>query len=244
MVQFAGEQSWYGVRIRVSSPVLLCLAVCLTLSLALPARASSPGAPSADPLEPLNRAVFAFNLWLERSAFDPAQDWYGRRVPDPVQTGLTNLLFNLDETVGSVIALLSWNTDKASYLGRRVVINTTLGLGGVIDMAERLGIPRPKREKPPLCFARIPDGPYLVLPAFGSATTLQTGIALGIIVGGFAALGVVGGLIKEVVEVLVLIAVTQPTDEERRAYRAALNAPDPYAALRDRFLREHAAVCP
>lgn len=198
----------------------------------------------ADPFESVNRRVFALNLWLDRSLFDPAAAWYQARVPAPVRTGVTNLLTNLDQAVGAVLALAAWDTDRASWLGRRVVINTTLGLGGVLDAASALSIPRPKREKPSVCFAGIPDGPYLVLPGFGAATTLQTGVAAGIVIGGFVVLGLVGGLIKEIVEVMVLIAVTQPTEADRRAYRMALRSSDPYAAVRDRFLQAHASRCP
>lgn len=220
-------------------PAPIFLVICLGLFGPIPVRAAID-----DPLEPINRSIFDWNRWFSADVYAPVRDGYLATVPAPVRTGLNNILFNLNDMVGALLAPAAWDTDQASVQGRRAVINTTLGLGGVLDLTGWLGIPRENAGKSTICGgALVPDGPYLVLPIIGSATSLQTATGAAIVVGGFAVLGLVGGLIKEVVEIMILVAVTRPSKEDVRQYRAALASDDPYAAWRGYFAERHRRLC-
>lgn len=123
-----------------------------------------------DPFENFNRAVFVFNDGLDRSILKPTARIY-RELPDPVQTGAGNFFSNLDDVRVALNNLLQAKPDQALSDVMRVVINSTLGLAGLIDLATPMGLERHNEDfGQTLGYWGVPSGPYLQLPFLGPST--------------------------------------------------------------------------
>lgn len=157
---------------------LACVAVALLLLSAAP-RAAAQGVD--DPLEPLNRAVFQFNLIVDGTILKPVTQLYGFAVPDPAKRGVTNFLANLRAPIVFANQLLQGEREQAGITLGRFMVNTTFGLLGLVDFANYFGIP-PREEADfgqTLGVYGIGAGPYLVLPILGPSTVRDaTGIAV------------------------------------------------------------------
>lgn len=149
--------------------------VAAALTLAVVAGCATTGgvdrhaaAANKDPLEPFNRKMFAFNDSLDTYALKPVATAYQKVVPSPVRTGVHNFFGNFSDAWSAVNQLLQGKLDASARMTFRVVTNTFLGLGGVLDPATRLGLER-QSEDLGQTFGRwgIGPGPYLVLPLFG-----------------------------------------------------------------------------
>lgn len=129
------------------------------------------GASERDPLEPLNRFTFEFNRRVLRYTVRPIAVGYRFIVPRPVRNGFRNAFDNLDNPLTFGNQVLQGRADAAVQTLARLVVNTTIGLGGTIDVASRLGIPRGKADLGLTLAARgVGAGPYLVVPLLGPAT--------------------------------------------------------------------------
>lgn len=142
------------------------------LAVWLSACATSPPAPGAsavyDPIEPVNRAVFEFNRVVDGLLIKPIAQLYGLVVPSPIRTGVRNFLANLRSPVIFANDLLQGETERAGTTLGRFMINTTIGLGGVLDPASALGRERHDEDLgQTLAVWGLGDGPYLVLPILG-----------------------------------------------------------------------------
>lgn len=122
-----------------------------------------------DPLEGLNRFMFAFNELFDAILLKPVAIAYDTIFPDPIKTGVGNVLSNLAEPVTFLNDILQLKFDRASETFARFTLNTTFGLGGIFDVANDLGdIPRHKEDfGQTLGYAGVGGGPYLVLPFIG-----------------------------------------------------------------------------
>lgn len=120
-----------------------------------------------DPLEPLNRAIFSFNNALDKAILEPAAKGY-RKLPPPIQSGLSNFLGNLKTPLIILNQILQGQIPNAVESTGRFVINSTVGVFGLIDVATELGLEE-KDEDFGQTFAAwgVGDGFYLVLPIFG-----------------------------------------------------------------------------
>jgi phospholipid-binding lipoprotein MlaA len=157
------------VRDRDACPLcpLPLLALLLCASVSATGCASGP-ASRVDPLEPWNRTAFEFNEGLDRAVLRPAATAYTAAVPAPVRTGVRNVFANLDDVWSAVNSMLQLKVGDAAQNVMRVVLNTTVGLGGVLDVATSLGVERhPESFGGTLARWSVPPGPYLVLPFFG-----------------------------------------------------------------------------
>lgn len=128
-----------------------------------------------DPIEGFNRAVFAFNEGLDSVIVKPVAIGYEAVLPAPVRTGVTNFFGNIEDLFIGVNNLLQGKVPEAfSDLGR-VVINTTVGLLGVIDFATDAGLEK-HDEDFGQTFGRwgVGNGAYLVIPVFGPRTVRDT----------------------------------------------------------------------
>jgi phospholipid-binding lipoprotein MlaA len=124
-----------------------------------------------DPFERGNRRVFGFNQWFEKFILDPVSDGYEFVVPAAGRRAIHRAFLNLNSTSVLVNDLLQLRPQRAGVTGSRFVINTTVGLVGLFDVAIRLGLERHHSDfGQTLARAGVPSGPYLVLPIFGPAT--------------------------------------------------------------------------
>ncbi|ACI99443.1 VacJ family lipoprotein [Rhodospirillum centenum] len=158
----------------------------LSASTSAPASLTVPpggGAPADtrsvnDPLEPLNRGIFWFNEAVDTVLIRPLAVIYKTVLPDPVQVGVRNVLQNLRAPLDLTNQLLQGDWDGAGTVTQRFVINSTVGLAGLIDVAAKNGLPYEYESfDQTLAVWGLPEGPYLVLPLLGPSS-LRDGPAL------------------------------------------------------------------
>lgn len=128
-----------------------------------------------DPLQPLNRKIYAFNDKLDKYILRPVANVYKKHVPEVVQTGVSNFFGNLHEPWDSVNLMLQGRPkDSAKSLGR-FTINTITTLG-FADPASSLGWTRDREDfGQTLGVWGMHSGPYLMLPFWGPSTLRDTG---------------------------------------------------------------------
>ncbi len=102
--------------------------------------AHRPADDPADPLEPVNRVFFKFNETADKYALKPLAKGYVYITPAPIRTGVSNFFDNIDEPRNIINALLQGKPLQASKNLGRLVLNTTAGLVGFIDVASEVGI--------------------------------------------------------------------------------------------------------
>ena len=167
-----------------------------TLTLAVNVNAASDGElllkknePSEvkDCFEKINRATFAFNQVLDGVIFKPVASAY-RILPSPVKTGVSNSLDNLSNLVTIPNNILQGDFKQAGLNTGRFLINTTVGVLGLIDVAQYLGMSEYEKEDYGQSLAKAGVGPgcYIVLPVLGPSTARDTVASVGNFVGGDA----------------------------------------------------------
>ncbi|MCL6683768.1 MlaA family lipoprotein [Sphingomonas alba] len=127
----------------------------------------------ADPLEELNSQSYEVAQTVDKSFVAPVAFAYGEIMPRPVRKGLRNFLHNLGEPVVFINYMLQLKPGKAAETLGRFAINTTLGWGGVIDIAKRKPFNLPHRENGfanTLGYYGVKPGPYFYLPLVGPTT--------------------------------------------------------------------------
>ncbi len=129
-----------------------------------------------DPWEPMNRRIYNFNAIFDNYVFLPVVQAYEFVLPVFVQTGITNFFNNLTEVTNLMNSLLQFKIEKAVNTFGRICINTTVGLGGLIDVATiNDGILREDEDfGQTLGFYGLGPGPYLVLPILGPSNVRDT----------------------------------------------------------------------
>lgn len=127
--------------------------------------------PREDPFEAINRPIFAVNDTFDRLALRPLAWAYDKVTPSFAQRGVGNFFANLQEVTSACNAVLQWRWPGAAQSGGRFVVNSTLGLAGLFDVASPLGM-RPQRADfgQTLALWGVPRGPYLMLPLLGPRT--------------------------------------------------------------------------
>ena len=137
-----------------------------------PETSSSSEAFEADPLQPWNRTMFAFNDNFDRYAVEPAARGWDFVLPHVVQRSISNLFKNTLFPVHFANNLLQGEVDPAAISLTRFAVNTTIGLGGLFDPASELGLPIQRADfGQTLGKWGVPPGPYLVWPVWGSSST-------------------------------------------------------------------------
>ena len=138
-----------------------------------------------DCFEPLNRATFALNQGLDKVIFKPVAKAY-RVLPSPVRSGTSNALDNLSSLVTIPNNILQGDFAKAGVNTGRFLINTTIGIVGIFDVAEKMGFPEYEKEDYGQTLGALGVGPgcYLVLPVIGPSTVRDTVGSLANVVGG------------------------------------------------------------
>jgi phospholipid-binding lipoprotein MlaA len=145
--------------------------VGLMMFLVLTGCATGPDAHPQDPLEPWNRGVYKFNDVIDTNVLKPVATTYTNVTPEPVRRGVGNFFNNIRDVWFSANAALQLRPQEAVENLFRVGVNTFLGLGGVLDVATELGIPRTRLDfGQTLGRWGVPSGPYLVLPLLGPSS--------------------------------------------------------------------------
>jgi phospholipid-binding lipoprotein MlaA len=128
-----------------------------------------------DPWEGFNRKVFAFNDVLDRYALKPVARGYRTITPDPVETGVGNFFANLGEVRSALNSVLQGKPANAGLATSRFLINSTVGIGGLLDYATLMEITADKEDfGQTLAVWGWDDSRYLVLPLLGPSTLRDT----------------------------------------------------------------------
>ena len=138
-----------------------------------------------DCFEKLNRATFSFNQGLDKTIFKPVAKGY-RKLPDPIQKGTGNAVRNLSTLITIPNNVLQGDVRSALINTGRLVVNTTVGLLGIIDVANKMGFPKYEKEDYGQTLGKWGVGPgcYLVLPVLGPSTIRDTAGSFTNVLGG------------------------------------------------------------
>lgn len=138
-------------------------------------------AQAADPLEGWNRGMQSFNDGVDNAVLKPVAQAYVKLVPSFVRTGVGNFFGNLGDGWSAVNHLLQGKPEGALNMTLRLAVNTTFGLGGVLDIASEAGLERRSEDLgQTLGVWGLPSGPYLVLPLLGPSSLRDSvGTAVG-----------------------------------------------------------------
>jgi len=187
-----------------------------------------------DPFEKINRGVYAFNDVADRFVLRPVAKGYEKVLPRPARTGIGNFFDNLLLPISIANDLLQAKFFAAGRDTGRLLVNTTVGLGGLFDPATEIGLLAPDEDfDQTLGVWGVPEGPYLVLPLLGPRTVRHVG----------------GGLTDALLNPLIQLrndkvrwtgVIVYAIDQRARllaADEAVREAFDPYAFVRDAYLQ-------
>ncbi|AWW43842.1 MlaA family lipoprotein [Polynucleobacter paneuropaeus] len=159
---------WLCFKRLVAFSLVVSMVGCASIPAGVP---PSPD----DPWEPFNRSVFEFNEGLDKYVLKPVVSGYRFVLPEFIREGIYNFFSNYNDIYTALNNLLQGKPDYAFNDLMRVVVNTTMGLGGLIDLATPGGLEKHKED-----FGQtfgvwgIPSGPYVVLPFFGPSSVRDT----------------------------------------------------------------------
>jgi len=121
-----------------------------------------------DPYEATNRKIFNFNQQLDKAVMKPVAQAYVDVVPEPARDGVHNFLVNLNLPVTFANDILQGEIERTGETVARFTVNTTIGIGGLLDVATRIGVPFHTEDfGQTLAVWGVGEGPYLVLPLLG-----------------------------------------------------------------------------
>ena len=129
----------------------------------------------ADPIEPVNRAIFSFNMFVDTWLLEPVARGYRFVTPEAARRSVANFLANLRSPVIFANDALQGERERAGITLGRFMINTTLGVAGLFDPASALGYHRHDEDfGQTLGVWGVPGGPYLMLPLLGPSNGRDT----------------------------------------------------------------------
>lgn len=129
-----------------------------------------------DPFEDANRKIFEFNQFVDRNAIVPVAKAYRAAFPDPVRDVFRDFLYNLREPLIFANDTLQGQFESAGKDLARFVVNSTVGMGGTVDVMGRWGVPYHEEDLGlTLGTWGVPEGPYLVVPILGPSTPRDLG---------------------------------------------------------------------
>lgn len=128
-----------------------------------------------DPLEPINRGIYQFNETADEYVIEPLAKGYQFVTPEFIDEAITNFFSNLDDVVVLVNDILQLKFNQAASDGGRLLINSTIGLLGFIDVATDMGFEKHNEDFGQTLGAYgVGSGPYIVLPLLGPSTMRDT----------------------------------------------------------------------
>lgn len=124
-----------------------------------------------DPWEPFNRRMFAFNEGVDRYFLKPVAKGYQAITPGWLDDAITRVFQNAKDVPSAINHALQWQWRRAGHSSGRVLLNTTVGIGGIFDVATSAGMEKRTSDLGlTLATWGVPAGPYVVLPGFGPST--------------------------------------------------------------------------
>lgn len=135
-----------------------------------------PAPDNNDPIEPVNRGIFRFNEVLDGLVLKPVAHIYRGVLPDFMQTGVRNVLTNLTGPVVFLNSALQGDGTNAERTAGRFLVNSTIGIAGIFDVASEMGIPKQHNKDfgQTMGVHGVGAGPYLMLPLFGPSQARDT----------------------------------------------------------------------
>ena len=167
------------MKIAASPCGALCRAAGLVLAALAAGCATPPSDPAEraafeqnhDPLEPLNRQILDLNLFVDRILLKPATKVYIAVIPEEARDAVRRALDNMKEPVVVINNVLQGEPERAGTSVGRFVVNTTLGLAGLIDVAAKMGLEKERGDFGQTLFVwGLPEGPYLIVPLLGPSS--------------------------------------------------------------------------
>jgi phospholipid-binding lipoprotein MlaA len=134
--------------------------------------AGCAAAPSkVDPFEPWNRSMYAIHEAVDGAVVKPVAQGYVKYTPEPIRTGLSNFMGNIDDFFTGVNDFLQGQPARAGDSFGRVLLNSTFGIVGIFDIASDMGIAKDQNDFG-ITFGKwgMPNGPYFFVPLFGPTT--------------------------------------------------------------------------
>lgn len=155
-----------------------CKALLLLLTVLLTACASiqqTERIAKVDPFERVNRAVFSFNEAADEYVIKPVAEAYRFVLPEFVRTGVTNFFSNINDVLIAANNLLQGKPSNAASDIGRFLVNSTIGILGLFDVATDMGLDKNREDfGQTLGVWGVADGPYMVLPFFGASNVRDT----------------------------------------------------------------------
>ena len=128
-------------------------------------------AATPDPWEPMNRGIYRFNDWADRRVLEPTAQAYVDFVPAPVRRGVNNVFDNVGTPAVALNQLLQGKPVRAASDTGRFLLNSTLGLAGIFDVASRIGLDEHQEDfGQTLGVWGFDSGNYMVIPLLGSSS--------------------------------------------------------------------------
>lgn len=187
-----GSALMIGVRAFAASIRRSIVAVALAGTVAGGCASGDTGAAEVwDPLETPNRFIFSINQAVDLIALRPLAVMYRDLVPERAQTGVRNVLDNLGEPVTAINEVFQGDPNRAATTMARFLVNSTIGVAGIFDVASSFGLERTKEDfgKTIGLWAGVePEngGFYLMLPAYGPSNARDgTGLMMDYLVDPF-----------------------------------------------------------
>lgn len=157
-------------KLRVRSAVVFGLVLCCGGCAATPrdATVTDEADTEHDPAESVNRAIFKVNVAADHAVMKPVAEAYADHVPEGVQKGIHNVVQNLKEPAVAVNDVLQGNVKHAWESVQRLAVNSTAGVAGIFDVADKLGLAPHKADfGQTLAVWGVGEGPFIELPLLG-----------------------------------------------------------------------------
>jgi len=165
-VRITGRRGKSQLRSAIVLGLVMCCAGCAAAT--RDATVTDDVDTERDPAEPVNRAIFKANVAADHAVIKPVAQAYSDHVPEGVQKGIHNVVQNLKEPAVAVNDALQGNVKHAWESVQRLAVNSTAGVGGIFDVAEKLGIPGHKSDfGQTLAVWGVGEGPFVELPLLG-----------------------------------------------------------------------------
>jgi len=205
----------------------------------------------ADPLVQLNAKSFEVVQAVDQVFTAPLAMGYRKSVPSPIRSGLRNFLRNLEEPVSALNYLLQLKPGRAAKSVVRFTFNSTIGVGGLVDVAKRQPLNLPYRQNgfanTFACYG-IGDGPFFFLPLVGPIT-LRDLVGLTLDKPLFTlAIGKPFNRPYYSIPAITIDALNDRIEQDAVLTKMREESPDPYVATRELYLKQRraeiAAICP